>query len=230
MNNSQSAEISNYVGKLLRDNFGKGPEGVYVSIGFTFITIYIRNFITPIERVLLEQKNLAYVEETRDLVMTTIIPEIKANIYRITGMEVMEFYYDWAMHNKSATFVCICSDQTQSNQALQSTFHGKEKMVDEIIHISSMAQKAPEEISAYMLNNRTYVFIRNGILVNIEKELIRDGFKENLKLAKRRLEKRYLHNNGHWEEYLNSKIIDIFVDWDFEIDKSIMLFITNPTK
>lgn len=30
-NNKQQA-VSSYIGKLLRDNFGKGPESVYVSL------------------------------------------------------------------------------------------------------------------------------------------------------------------------------------------------------
>ena len=226
----KTAELSNYISKLLRENFGKGPQFVHVSIGFTFITIYIRNFITPQERVLLNQKSEDRVIEIRDLMMINLIPEIKANIYRITGMEVNEFYYDWSIHNKSAMFTCICSEDSKSEVPIDSDFNGKGKMEKEIIDISRFAQRDPDELESYQLNDRTIIFIRNGILVTIEKELIRDGLQENLRIAKRRLEKRLLHNNTHFEEYLGMRVIDIFVDWDFELDKSVMLFITNPTR
>ncbi len=48
-------EISGYTGKVFREIFGKGPQSVQTSIGFTFITIYLRNFITPAEQVLMGQ-------------------------------------------------------------------------------------------------------------------------------------------------------------------------------
>ncbi|WP_186576349.1 Na-translocating system protein MpsC family protein [Aquibacillus kalidii] len=227
---SNSAELSKYISKFLRENFGKGPESVHVSIKYTFITIYIRNFISPPEKVMMNQNKEQRVEEIRDLVITTLIPEIKANIFRITGMQVREFYYDWAMHNKSAMFTCVCTDDTKEESSLQSDFPGKKEMDKEIVHLSRIAQKKPEELESYQLNPRTYIFLRNGILVNIEKELIRDGLQENLKIAKRRLEKRLLHNNTHFEEILGMKVVEIFADWDFDIDKSVILFITNPTK
>lgn len=53
--NSVQAEIASYIGKLLRDNFGKGPSSVYVSLKKPFITIHLRDFLAPMERVLLSQ-------------------------------------------------------------------------------------------------------------------------------------------------------------------------------
>lgn len=81
-----------------------------------------------------------------------------------------------------------------------------------------------------MINDRTILVIRNGILVRIEKELIRLGLEGNLKLAKRNLEKSYLHNINHFQRILNTKIVDVFVDWDFQLDKSIFVFILNPSQ
>ncbi len=50
-----TARVSNYISKFLRDNFGKGPESVYTTINDMYITIYIRNFISPPEKVLLKK-------------------------------------------------------------------------------------------------------------------------------------------------------------------------------
>ncbi|WP_138417939.1 DUF2294 domain-containing protein [Aquibacillus sediminis] len=225
-----TAELSTYISKFLRDNFGKGPEFVHCSIYSTFITIYIRNFITPPESILVSQNKTERMIETRDLVINSLAPEIKANIYHITGMKVNEFYYDWGVHNKSAMFTCVCTDENDHDKKINGSYPHQVEMEKEIARLSTVAQKEPEELISYQLNNRTLLFIRNGILVRIEKELIRDGLEEQLKLAKRRLEKGLLHNNTHFEEILGTKVIDIFVDWDFALDKSVMLFIINPTK
>lgn len=226
----QTAELSSYISKTLRDSFGKGPESVHVSLGKTFIIVYIRNFLTPTEKVLLNQKQDENVQQTRDLVMHTLIPEIKAYIKIVTGMEIREFYYDWGLHNKSAMFTGICSDSTGIDVPINEEFTGKAELLDEINKLSSESEKKPEEIYACQINHRSIMVIRNGILVRIEKQLIRQGMQEQLKLAKRTLEKGLLHNNNHFEGILKTQIIDIFVDWDFDLDKSVIVLVTNPSK
>ncbi|MBY0148251.1 DUF2294 domain-containing protein [Neobacillus niacini] len=226
----QTVELSSYISKILRDYFGKGPESVHVSLGKTFIIVYIRNFLSPTERVLMNQKQVESVQQTRDLVMQTLIPEIKAYIKIVTGMEIREFYYDWGLHNKSAMFTGICTDTTSIDYPINEEFTGKEELINEIINLSSESEKKPVEIYACQLNPRSILVIRNGILVRIEKQLIRQGMQEQLKLAKRTLEKGLLHNNNHFEGILDTTVIDIFVDWDFDLDKSVIVLVTNPSR
>ena len=226
----QSAELSSYISKILRENFGKGPESVHVSIGKTFITFYIRNFLTPTEKVLMNQNQEQTVQQTRDLVMQTLIPEIKAFLKIVTGMEIREFYYDWSLHNKSGMFTGVCSDSTSTDIPINEEFPGKAELNNEVKCLSSESEKKPDEIYSCQLNHRSILVIRNGILVRIEKQLIRQGMREELKLAKRTLEKGLLHNNNHFESILNTRVVDIFVDWDFDLDKSIIVFFINPTK
>ncbi|MDF2858056.1 MAG: hypothetical protein K0Q87_3907 [Neobacillus sp.] len=226
----QTAELSSYINKVLRDNFGKGPESVHVSLGGTFITIYLRNFLSPTEKVLMKQKEEETVQHTRDLLMQTLIPEIKAYIKIVTGMEIREFYYDWGLHNKSAMFTGICTDLAKNELPVNEEYSGKVELHTEIINLSQESEKAPEEVYSCQINQRTILVIRNGILVRIEKQLIRQGMRDQLKLAKRTLEKGLLHNNNHFEAILNTNVVDIFVDWDFDLDKSVIIFVTNPTR
>jgi uncharacterized protein YbcI len=225
----QTAEVSSYIGKLLRNHFGRGPDSVFVSIGYPFISMYLRNFISPMEKVLIRQKQDKIVQQTREILIQTLIPEIKAYIKIITGMEIREFYYDWGLHNNSGLFLGIASDSSSTEETLIEDYPGREHLHQEIVHLSRQAEKAPAELYSCQLNSRTVVAVRNGILVSIEKQLIREGHQEILKIAKRTLEKGLLHNNGRFEGILNSKIVDIFVDWDFDLDKSVFVFILNPT-
>lgn len=224
------SELASHVGRLLRESFGKGPQSVFVSIRRPFVVFYLRGLLSPTEKILLEQDQVMSIQHTRDLLMKTLIPEIKAYTSLIAGIQFQEFYYDWGLHNLTGVFVGIESGEDNLEAIKQEGYTGKEALEQEIIDISHLVQKAPEETYSCMLNDRTLLVIRNGILISIEKELIRLGFEGNLKLAKRNLEKGHFHNNNHLEPILDTKIIDAFVDWDVHLNKSVIVFVLDPIR
>ena len=232
MEQGLQADLGSYIGKLLRDSFGRGPGSVFVSINNTTVTVYLRNFLSPTEQILMTQQQENLIQQTRDKLMETLIPEIKAYVKIYARMDINEFYYDWSLHNKTGLFVCVCSNEDEeikNDKPLGSDYNGKEEIHDEINKISIEAEKLPEKVSSTHLNERTLIVIRDGILVRIEKELIRMGLSESLRIAKRNLEKGLLHNTSRFESILNCKVSDIFVDWDFNLDKSAIVLILNPT-
>lgn len=222
--NTAEAEIANYTGKLLRENFGKGPGSVYVSIKEPLITIYLKEFLAPMEKVLLKQSSNLKVEETRDVLMNELIPDIKAALRNILKTEVESVFYDWSLDNRSGI---IFTTLNQENPVSLNDYSGKDAIHEEIDRISIQAERPPEEIESSMLNPRTLAIVRKGILVDIEKELISNGFIEELKLSKRKLEKRLL-NNPQFKNLINGRIEDIFVDWDFELDRGYTIIISKP--
>ncbi|UOQ93923.1 DUF2294 domain-containing protein [Halobacillus shinanisalinarum] len=220
------SEVASYIGKLFRDNFGKGPTSVYVSIDGPYITVYLREFLAPMERVLVGQDHYMKVEETRDLLMTELLPEIKATLKLMTGLKVDEIFYDWSLSAHSGMLLGVLANENEEDEGLPN-YTTKEKIHEEIIRVSEQAEKAPEHVDSYMLNSRTLLIVRDGILVRIEKELIRSGFGETLKLTKRKLEKTLLRQS-YCESILDKQVIDVFADWDFHKDKSYILFILKP--
>ncbi|WP_261381528.1 DUF2294 domain-containing protein [Paenibacillus cremeus] len=222
-------ELASHVGRLLREAFGKGPQSIHVSIRRPYVVFYMRGLLSPTEKILLEQDQVFSIQHTRDLLMKTLIPEINAYSSLLSGINFQEFYYDWGIHNHSGVFVGIESDEGESG-IKDEAYLGKEELHQEIADISHKVEKIPAEINSYMINDRVLVVVRNGILISIEKELIRLGQELNLKLAKGNLEKSYFHNNNHFERILNMNIVDLFVDWDFQLDKSVMVFILNPSQ
>lgn len=222
--NSIEAEVANYTGKLLRDHFGKGPGSVYVSIKETFITIYLKDFLAPIEKVLLTKDDGLRVQETRDVMMNELIPDIRAMLRSKVEINAEDVYYDWSLDRK--TGMIFTSVHTDS-PIPQSDYPNKEKIHEEIRRMSIQAQKDPQDIISGMLNDRTLVVIRKGILVDIEKELIANGFIEELKLSKRPLEKRLL-SSDRLKSLLNGELEDVFVDWDFNLDLSYIIFVKKP--
>ncbi|MEH7609638.1 Na-translocating system protein MpsC family protein, partial [Priestia megaterium] len=124
--------------------------------------------------------------------------------------------------------VGVCLDDLKADLTEGDPYPGKQAIHDRIIKMSEIAQKGPEKISSYKLSDRTLVIVREGILVAIEKQLISLGFDDTLRISKRPLEKGILRQNDDYDEILNADILDIFVDWDFEKDNSIITLILKP--
>ncbi|WLR48906.1 Na-translocating system protein MpsC family protein [Halobacillus litoralis] len=224
---SIQSEMSSYIGKLLRDHFGKGPSSVFVSIEGKFLTIYLKDFLAPMERVLVGQKNDKKVEETRDLMMRELIPDIKATFRASAGIYVDNLYYDWSLTRQTGVLIgVITTDNPEDDEGLKSYEH-KDAVHEEVEELSRKAEKTPASIRSFLLNERTLLIERNGILVAIEKEMIQAGYEQPLKISKRRLEKRLL-NHASFETILGASVEDAFVDWDFNKDRSYMVLILKP--
>ncbi|WP_214626933.1 Na-translocating system protein MpsC family protein [Paenibacillus agaridevorans] len=227
-------EIASHIGKMLRDAFGKGPQSIYVSVDRPYIVIYLRNFLTPTERILLNQGQQQTIRHTRDIVMSWLVPEIKAYLLVLTGISNLDFYYDWELPYHSGVFVGQWSDEnaaieeSAAAEEAREPYAGQEELHRELILMSGRIQKEPEHIDSRQLNKRTLLVVRNGILIDLSKELIRLRDEEHLKEALTRLEKQFVRDNKHVEQILNARIVDVFVDWDFGRDRSVIVLILSP--
>ncbi|MCR2807381.1 DUF2294 domain-containing protein [Paenibacillus soyae] len=221
-------EIASHMGKLLRDAFGKGPQSIHVSIGGPFLIIYLRHFLTPTERILLEQGQIFAVKHTRAIVMKSLIPEIKAYLLLLTGMHVSEFYYDWDLQHQSGVIVGRQREEEPFAALSQEGYEGREQLHQEIEAISHRVQKKPDLIESFLINRRTLLVVRSGILIDIGKELIRLGDEAHLKQAVQNLEKKQFRNNSRFNQILKTKVLDVFVDWNFGRDRSVIVFIVSP--
>jgi len=219
------SEMVSYVGKLLRDHFGKGPTSIYITLKKPFITIYLREFVAPMERVLIERNETKRVEETRDLMMEELLPNMKQTLCEIAQVEIDQLYYNWSLENQSGIIfgVMVNEDKTVPPWPDNVDIEAFRKEVD---LLTKKGQKTPENTELYWLSERTIIAKRNGIFVRIEKELIKNGYTEELKLTKRPMEKQ-LVREANLEPILNKKIQDVFVDWDFDQDIGYIVLVTE---
>ncbi|MBB3129225.1 uncharacterized protein YbcI [Paenibacillus rhizosphaerae] len=211
-------QIAAYTGKLLRDRFGKGPESVHVSVGKYGIALHIRNFIGPVEKFLLNQEEEKAFRYTRELLMESLLPELKAYLEKEMDIRLEEIYYDWGLHNASGIIIGLMADQTIETE----DYTGREALHKEISRITGIVQKVPEKVYSWWMNPKTLFVVREGILILIEKELISTGFDEVLRTTKRKLEKRYFEEETKLGTILGRTIVDFYVDWDFDKDKSVI--------
>ncbi|WP_046173458.1 Na-translocating system protein MpsC family protein [Domibacillus indicus] len=225
---AQQTKMANNFGKLLRDKFGKGPEAIHVTIAQPYILVYMSGFISAMEKVLLDQDQDMTVLTTREYLMKSLDPEIRGQIKAITDMDIEHVYYDWNLAHQTGVFVGVSPAMPDKGKDAKSEYEGKEEVHKEIISISEQAEKAPDFVASYMISPRALIVIREGILVPIEKQLISLGFDETLRIAKRQLEGGMLSKSTHFTSIFNADIQDVFVDWNFELDNSVISFILKP--
>ncbi|MCM3611155.1 hypothetical protein M4S82_07790 [Planococcus sp. MERTA32b] len=105
-----------------------------------------------------------------------------------------------------------------------------EEPIKEIIEmISALSQKRPEETDLFWLSSSILLIRRTEILVDIEKQLIKNGVLEELRMAKRPLEYR-ITQFFNLDYFLSHPVGEIFVDWDFNQDISYMVLMMERQK
>src|SRR5690606_21809962 len=138
---SLESEIGSYFSNLLRTNFGKGPTSVYVTIAEPFITVHFRGFISPMERVLINQKEHQRILETRDLMMDELKPDIMLELSKHLNNDVQELYADWNLEKETGMIISVLNgDDSEGFMPVPEdidleAFRGK------IIEASNKAQK-----------------------------------------------------------------------------------------
>lgn len=222
-------EVSSFISSFFRQHFGKGPTSVYVTFEFPFIVIHLRGFLTPMEENLMNQNESKRVMGTRLLMMGDMEKEIVRNLKDITGIEIKELYADWDIEAKTGVIWGVMESDVEEEAVEWPEHLSKENFVEKINRASQRAEKVPEHTGAYWLNDRTVLVRRVGILMAIEKELIKNGFVEELKISKRPLEQRVL-KEVEIESALSCKVNEVFLDWNFEKDLGYLIFILEPPR
>lgn len=216
-------EIEDFIFSFLHRQFGESPQSVNVAIRNPFIAIHLTGFLLPGEKVLIKRKETKRVGQTRDLLVNGVKPELFQELAKITGCDVKEIYADWNFDKESGLLIVVLDVEVDPVSLKFPEDVDKEILHEKIISISKKTQKAPETIESYWLNDSTVLIERLGIMVDIEKELIKNGVIEELRLAKRPLEHRVMEF-FQLEPVLKQEISELFVDWNFEEDKSYMVF------
>nr|WP_316047022.1 hypothetical protein [Planococcus glaciei] len=136
-----------------------------------------------------------------------------------------EIYADWNLEEQTGLILGIF--ERPSGIALKDCPKEikNQKFLKAVEEVFEKVQKVPDSFEIYSLNDRTVLIERSGIFIHIEIELIRAGFFEELKLVKRPLERKMLE-----QLELGQNIREVFLDWNFDEDKGVIILILQPEK
>jgi uncharacterized protein YbcI len=216
-------DMSSLVSKLLRKNFGRGPESCFAAVNYQYLVFTIRGFLSPMESILLENGNADNIEISRNIVMRNILNQLKGVLEVEFDQDVSSFYHDWNYPNNTGIIIAEFEKEIQVDQT--SPLLDSDSLQKEVDRISILVEKSPEKIEAFQISNKIHLVKRYGILVPIEKALIAKGYEQQLLVTKDELEKSYYHHDGRFESIFKQPVADIFVDWNLNDDNSMMCFI-----
>lgn len=221
--------ISQYIEKFLEEHLGEKPEQVTVIYRHPFLLIHLTGFILPSEKMFVEKGLWNKVLEVRDLLMDSVKEDLLNGLQEYSDGKLTNLYADWNLSKRSGMLIA-----TMEKDSLQGEFPWPKKVDEdilrEIILLNSMrTQKIPDQTNFYWLSEQVLLIERIGILIDIEKKLVENGVKEELRLAKRPLELRIIQL-FNLESVLNGQVLDLFVDWDFQQDVSYMVLLLEERR
>lgn len=225
---TEAQMIAAYTGKALRKHFGKGPVNVHVSLKRPFLILYLKDFLMPMETILLKQHEEQHMAKSRECIMEEFCPRIQPDLEEMMNGSINEWYFDWNFEARSGMIWAVLDEDPPSafswpGQLSQRMFERK------VVNLSTKGQKEPDDTKAYWIDERAIIVYRSGVFVEIEHELIRAGFQDQLKMAKRPMERR-LFQEEHMAPVLQRNILEIFLDWDLAEDKGYMVLALEPEK
>ncbi|PRO66568.1 Na-translocating system protein MpsC family protein [Alkalicoccus urumqiensis] len=220
---TREAEVSGFMTSLLRRHFGRGPQAVYVTIAPPYMTVQLRGFLTPMEEGLLRQGDKRRVMQTRDVVMDELRPHIVEELRQAADLELKELYMDWDLDTENAMLIGVLDTEDVREAEWPADIH-RDMLVKALSDASEKAEKRPERVDLHMLSDRIILAERHQILVRIEKQLIQNGVVEELKLAKRPIERQVL-KEVPLQRAVSRKIEHYFVEWNFDTDKGFVVLV-----
>lgn len=214
--------IGNLTSKLLRKNFGRGPEFCQAFLKYRYLVFYLRGFVSPMEAVLLENGNADHIYISRNIVMDSVLSQLRGILELEFEEEVQDFYHDWNYAKNSGMITVVFERDVLLEEETIEEFPEKLALINEVNRISSIVQKTPERTLAYRISPKLYVVKRMGILIPLERALISKGFNKTLLVTMDDLMKSYCTGQGRFEVIFKQPLEDVFVDWNLGKDKSLM--------
>jgi len=213
--------LNSYISKILKKNFGKGPASCYTFLTDEMMFINIKNFITPVEEVLIKKNEEHLAHKSRMIIFDAIFEQIQEEVKRVLNIEYTSMCYDWSF--KHNTGLIILTKDEHFTQTAEHSLEGNES-VDTIRKICSNVHNTQVQINHVSQTSTVTYIIYSGFMSKIEHALYEKGYVELLIEWSNELKDEYKQNKRLFEQALRAAIDDHFVFLDFEKDRGMIVF------
>ncbi|MFD1735039.1 Na-translocating system protein MpsC family protein [Bacillus salitolerans] len=212
--------LSSTFSKILKQRFGKGPETCAVTYHSKRVTVYVRNFITPAEEVLVDSGQMNLAINFRNAVMDRVAKEFIREAMVSLDISLDSYYYDWDYENNTGVMLLQSSTDKYFNEA--SAIRGK--IFNQIMFVSSEVHKVPKRLDLIRLNQNIVVVECKGIMLQVEKVLYQKGHLDILQERSREIKDRYLEYKNVFASIFERDVLSIYMAWDYAEDSCYIFF------
>ncbi|MCM3117292.1 DUF2294 domain-containing protein [Neobacillus sp. MER 74] len=214
--------LSSTFSKLLKRRFGKGPETCTMMSKGNRLYIYMRNFITPAEEVLLENDQLMLVHNFRSAVINAVINEFKHEVSKVFGGGIDHFFHDW---NYDSNTGIILLENVPSSDEVKMEEDFEKTLFNLIDFVGTRYHKRPVGLKVVKFTQNICAIEARDVLLQLESLAYEQGNLDLLLHQAREIKSGYLKNKSIFEDLFNRIIEDIFIVWDYEKNRNYLIFV-----
>ncbi|MEC1525620.1 Na-translocating system protein MpsC family protein [Neobacillus niacini] len=216
--------LSSTFSKLLKRSFGKGPESCHVILKGYRLYVYMRNFITPAEEVLISQGQVELAHNFRSAVIHSVAQEFIVEVSVALGISFDYFFHDWNYDKNTGIFLL---DQPQSNHEEKIENSLQKSLFNLIENVASHYHKKPVNLKIVKFTQNICAIESKEVLLPLEKLVYEKGNVDLLLHQAWDIKDGYWKNKDQFEELFNRLIEDIFIMWDYKNNRNYLVFIFN---
>jgi uncharacterized protein YbcI len=216
--------LSSSVSRIIKRGFGKGPETCYAVLRANRLYIYIHNFITPAEEIIAGKQEYNLVMKLRSFVMTALSEELLHEATQLLGISFDSFYQDWNYHSNSGILLLV-NNSYNPDVKIDESF--ERKLFQLVRMVGSQLHKIPSDLKVVKYTQNICAIESSGIMLPLDYLLVEQGDSDLLLSHAREMKKGYYQNKVLFEEMFNRSIEDLFMMWDYNKNKSYLIFSFN---
>ncbi|MEH7505673.1 Na-translocating system protein MpsC family protein [Neobacillus drentensis] len=214
--------LSSTFSKLLKRRFGKGPETCNMMSKGNRLYVYMRNFITQAEEVLLENNELNLANKFRSTVINAVIKEFLPEVTKVFGGSINHFYHDWNYHSNTG-IVLLENVPTNDEVKVDAVFENTLFHLIEVV--GTQYNKRPASLKIVKFTQNICVIESKEVLLQLESLVYEQGNLDLLLHQAREIKSGYLKNKNLCEDLFTRIIEDIFIVWDYENNRNYLIFV-----
>ncbi|OWA37758.1 hypothetical protein B9G55_06860 [Saccharibacillus sp. O16] len=221
MSNAESYQsLHDYSDLICKNQFGKKPDSIEIRANDRCCLIFYHGLVDEKDDRLPSDPDERY-SHVYILLEQFIFPMLKPKIEAASTRHVEYVFMDWKSETNTsmiAAFLIPLSDPLPED-----LYAGKAQLHSDVESITAKVQKTPVRIESFRLDPDILMVIRKGLLISLEKKLVKKGFNTQLRIAKRELELDRFMEGLPIRELLNRDLEASYIDWSFKDDVSLLL-------
>lgn len=217
--------LTSVLSKLMKQRFGKGPENCFISLRSGRLSVYVRNFMTPAEEVLLGFDKINLIYQFRYTVMEKVYQEFAQEARSLMDLELDSFCSDWDYDTNTGIMLLENRKSGENASGAEEIEpHVRERLFERIIQICSEVHKVPQKLSLVKLDANLFVVTCTDVMLHVENILYRRGCWDLLYERSGEIKKSFLSRKDSFRDIFGRIVESIFMAWDYPGERSYIFF------